>query len=137
MAIVAAVVLSISAVGAFAVPADAAAPVLVKVVHQAQFGNIFATPKQKAIYYWSQEKDHKVHCTGSCAMAWPPVLVAKGVAVPAHVMGAMGMFGTIVRPDHTRQLTFNGWPLYTYSGDKKPLQVLCDGVDGWHVYRAH
>ena len=47
----------------------------------------------------------------------------------------MGTFGVVMRPDGTHQLAFNRHPLYTYQGDKTPAQILCDGVDGWHVYR--
>jgi len=35
------------------------------------------------------------------------------------------------------QVTFSGKPLYTFTSDKKPLQVLCNGVDGWYVVRVH
>lgn len=26
-------------------------------------------------------------------------------------------------------------PLYTFTSDKQPLQVLCNGVDGWYVVK--
>ena len=115
----------------------AAAPTLVKVAHQSQFGQILITPKQQALYYFTPEKDGKIHCTGGCATVWPPLLVRNGTTVAAHIPGAMGRFGVIVRPDHTRQITFQGKPLYTYTGDVKPLQVLCNGVGGWYVVKIH
>ena len=66
--------------------------------------------------------------------AWPPVLVRKGVMVPMHYSGIKGDFGTIRRPDGTRQLTFNRRALYTYAHEK-PGQVLCDDVDNWFAVR--
>jgi predicted lipoprotein with Yx(FWY)xxD motif len=129
--------LAIAAISASVLPhsSSAASLQLVRVVKQAQFGTILATPHNMALYYYTPEKDGKIHCTGSCAKVWPPLLVPAGASVAAHISGAMGMFGTIVRPDHTRQVTYQGKPLYAFVSDKKPLQVLCNGVGGWYVLR--
>ena len=97
-----------------------------------RFGAILATPKHQALYTWNVERDFKIHCTGACARAWPPLL-AKG-AVPKHVAGVKGTFGTIRRPDGRRQVTFNRRPVYTYAHEA-PEQVLCDDVNGWFVVR--
>jgi predicted lipoprotein with Yx(FWY)xxD motif len=102
----------------------------------AQFGPILATKGHLALYTWNSEKDKKVHCTGGCAKAWPPLTVAKHTMVARHVSGVMGTFGTIMRPDGRTQVTYNGRPLYTYHGDT-PAKILCNGVDGWFVVRAH
>ena len=66
---------------------------------------------------------------------WPPLTVPKGTMIAKHVMGAMGTFGTIRRPDGRTQVTLNRRPLYTYVGDTR-TKILCDGVDGWFVVRA-
>ena len=59
----------------------------------------------------------------------------KGVVVPRRIAGFRGTFGTIVRPNGRRQLTYNRLPLYTYAHEG-PRQVLCDDVDGWFVVRV-
>jgi hypothetical protein len=41
-----------------------------------------------------------------------------------------GKVGTVVRPDGTEQLTYDGMPLYTYAGDTKPAQASGQGVEG-------
>lgn len=123
-------------VGVAAAPKAPTMMAPVQVARQSQFGNILITPHKQALYYFTPEKDGKIHCTGSCLKAWPPLLVMGNAMVPAHIKGVMGMFGTIVRPDKGHQITFNGKPLYTYSGDKAPLQVLCNGVDGWYVVKV-
>jgi predicted lipoprotein with Yx(FWY)xxD motif len=124
------------AAGALAVPFAIAAPEQVVVIHSAKLGDVLATAKgHLALYTWKQERDHRVHCTGACAKAWPPITVAKGTAVAMHVKGAMGVFGTIVRPDGRTQLTFDHQPVYTYHGDTA-TRILCNGVDGWFVVRA-
>ena len=108
----------------------------VRKVTAPKFGTILATRGRLALYTWSKEKDKKVHCTGSCAKAWPPLTIAKGTMVARRVAGVLGTFGEITRPDGTTQVTLDGRPLYTYHGDTAK-KILCDGVDGWFVVRVH
>src|SRR5215213_8235485 len=97
-----------------------------------QFGPVLATPKKQALYYWNAEKDFKIHCTGSCAKLWPPLVVRSRSAVAAHLVGIKGTFGTIRRSDGRIQVTYNRRPVYTYVHEG-PTQVLCDNVGGWFV----
>jgi predicted lipoprotein with Yx(FWY)xxD motif len=113
---------------------DTMAPVIT--LKHKQFGTVLATPKRLALYTWNRERDFRVHCTGACAKAWPPLLVAKGERVPMHIAGVMGDLGTVARPGGARQLTLNRRPLYRFSGDG-PGEVKCNGVDGWFVVRVH
>jgi predicted lipoprotein with Yx(FWY)xxD motif len=58
----------------------------------------------------------KSACTGICAAVyWPPVLTSgrpeAGPGVDQHALG------TIVRPDGSHQVTYNGHPLYQFFGD--------------------
>ena len=100
------------------------------------FGNILATKGHKALYTWNAEKaDFKIHCTGACAKAWPPLVVKSRSAVPAHVAGLSGTFGVIKRPDGRLQVTRNRLPVYTYAHEGRD-QVLCNNVDGWFVVRV-
>lgn len=122
------------ALAAPAAPATQAAPVIK--LKTKGFGNILATPKRQALYYWSVEKkDLKVHCTGECAEAWPPLIVRSASAVPKRVAGIKGTFGVIKRPEGGLQVTYNRLPVYTYAHEG-PGQVLCDNVDGWFVVRV-
>ena len=99
-----------------------------------QFGPVLTTPKKQALYTWNAEKDFKIHCKGACARLWPPLVVRSGGAVPAHVAGIKGTFGTIKRPDGRRQVTFNRRPVYTYVHEG-PTEVRCNDVGGWFVVR--
>jgi predicted lipoprotein with Yx(FWY)xxD motif len=56
----------------------------------------------------------KSSCYGSCAAYWPPVTGTPSAA------GIPGTFSTITRTDGTKQVTWNGHPLYTYIGDHGP-----------------
>jgi predicted lipoprotein with Yx(FWY)xxD motif len=131
-----------AAIAALAVAAPAglsavdmtAAPVIKQ--RAAGFGAILARKDHQVLYYWNVEKrDFKVHCTGACARAWPPLIVRSAKAVPRTIAGIRGTFGVIRRPDGRLQVTRNRLPLYTYAHER-PFQVLCNNVDGWFVARA-
>lgn len=116
--------------------AGAATPAPVKKITVQPFGAVLATAKRQALYYWNVEKrDFKVHCTGACAKAWPPLLVRSAAVVPKKISGLKGTFGTIRRPDGKLQVTWNRLPVYTYAHEG-PGQVLCDNVNGWFVVRV-
>ena len=117
------------------VPATAAPPRTVIKLKDSRFGNVLATPKRQALYYWNvEQKDFKVHCIRSCARAWPPLIVRSAAAVMKRVAGIKGVFGVIKRPDGKLQVTYNRLPVYTYAHEG-PNQVLCDNVNGWFVVR--
>jgi predicted lipoprotein with Yx(FWY)xxD motif len=136
-AVRATVVLALAAL-ALAAVAGAAVPTFpAKTIKVKGFGTVLAGANRVPLYTWDKERDHKVHCTGACAKAWPPLVVPANemAMVHPHVAGVAGKFAIIHRPDGKAQLTLNGKPLYSFSGDA-PGQVKCDGVDGWHVVRV-
>ena len=109
-------------------------PKLVRTIMDKQLGAVLTTSNRQAIYVWRSEPRGKIRCTGSCARAWPPVVVKKGVVVPMHYAGIKGDFGTIRRPDGSRQLTLDRRALYTYAHEKAG-QVLCNDVDNWFAVK--
>ena len=67
------------------------------------------------------------HCSGSCAVVWPPYLAEVGVQ-------ATGNFSVTTRADGSSQWVYRGRPLYLFAGDSKPGDRDGDGVNGsWHV----
>ena len=73
-------------------------------------------------------------CTGDCAATWP-ALVAKG-EVKAGGGGGVdeSLLGTSARDDGTMQVTYNGHPLYYFSGDQAPGDTNGQGIgDIWFV----
>jgi predicted lipoprotein with Yx(FWY)xxD motif len=134
LVVLAAVLSALVAAGAVGALPSAQAPVA-KLKTKA-FGQVLTRRDGQALYYWNVEKKvgGKVRCTGSCAAAWPPFLVASRAAVPKRVPGITGLFGVVRRPDGKLQVTRNKLPLYTYAHEG-PRQVLCNNVDGWFVVR--
>ena len=58
-------------------------------------------------------------CTAACITKWPALTVPAGTT-PTGGSGATGKIGTITRSDSNGalQVTYNGLPLYFFSGDK-------------------
>ena len=93
---------------------------VVSVSNNPKLGKILVDSKGFTLYYF--EKDKKggstSSCSGACASVWPPL---TGSGAPKGEKGASASkLGTIKRSDGSTQVTYNGWPLYTYQGDSKP-----------------
>jgi predicted lipoprotein with Yx(FWY)xxD motif len=69
------------------------------------------------LYWFAPDTPAASKCYGSCAAYWPPV---TGTAAASP--GLPGRIGTITRTGGSRQLSYNGHPLYTYIGDSAPGQ---------------
>ncbi len=83
-----------------------------------KLGTILVNSKGKTLYMFVPDHQKKVTCKGSCAVAWPPLKLKKGVkptAGGAAMKKFLGLDGRVV--------TYNRWPLYTYIGDSKPGQA--------------
>lgn len=82
---------------------------------------LVAGSNMMTLYQFSQDVANSgmSACTGACITRWPPLTVPAGSSPSASVSG--GQWGTIVRSDGGgTQVTFNGLPLYFFSGDSKP-----------------
>jgi predicted lipoprotein with Yx(FWY)xxD motif len=110
-------------------------PLVIKITVSGM-GRVLATPHKLPLYTFTPERrDHRIHCVGSCATTWPPLVVSRSVKVPRHIAGIRGTFGTIKRPNHSIQLTLNKLPLYAFAFDS-PGQVNGNGVGGFVVVRG-
>ncbi len=96
---------------------------------------MLVTAEGKTLYIFAPDKANKSVCTGECAAFWLPLLLPAGKALPTSPPGASGTFGIALRPDGTRQLTYDGAPLYTFIKDKQPGDIAGQGVEGiwWAV----
>jgi predicted lipoprotein with Yx(FWY)xxD motif len=79
---------------------------------------VLTNAKGLTVYMFAADSAGKSNCYGDCASYWPPV-----TGSPAHAAGVPGTFGTTTRTDGTKQVTWNGHPLYTYVGDSGPGQA--------------
>ncbi|MDR6969883.1 hypothetical protein [Leifsonia shinshuensis] len=71
-------------------------------------------------------------CTGACAAQWPAIETSSDHPT---VSGVTGTVGTITGVDGKKQVTLDGWPLYTFAGDSSAGDVTGQGLGGiwWAV----
>jgi predicted lipoprotein with Yx(FWY)xxD motif len=86
------------------------------------------------VYTLSTDSGHHSLCLGACAVAWLPVLTSGRPEARAGL--DQHALGTIVRPDGTHQVTYNGKPLYLFQSDQSPGQATGQGVAGFYVVSA-
>jgi predicted lipoprotein with Yx(FWY)xxD motif len=87
----------------------------------------------RALYVLIRDAPGRTTCSGTCATEWPP-LKAGAQASIAGPASAQLAFGTLTRPDGSAQATYDGWPLYYYSGDTAAGQTKGQGSQGvWFV----
>ena len=66
------------------------------------------------MYVFGADSGTTSACNGACAAAWPPVQVT---GTPTAGNGAdAALVGTTSRSDGTKQATYDGHPLYTFTG---------------------
>jgi predicted lipoprotein with Yx(FWY)xxD motif len=83
----------------------------------------------RAVYLWVKDTGATSVCTGACAGAWPPV-PATGT-VTASGSATASDLGTTTRSDGTKQVTYDGHPLYYFEGDSGPGTASGQGSDGF------
>ena len=112
-------------------PAAAAATVMIS--HDAKLGDFLVDGKGMTLYIFTKDTAGVSNCAGGCLKAWPP-LVATGDLVPTGGPGVTGKLGFITRADGTKQVTYNGMPLYYWASDMKPGDMTGQGVGGvWYL----
>lgn len=100
-----------------------------------KFGRILTDSQGRSVYLFKADKQGKAgmnarsECYGACAEVWPPLLT-NGAPMPGSRVDA-SLIGTTKRKDGSRQVTYNGWPLYYYRSDMKPGQTNGEDNDGF------
>lgn len=108
----------------------------VKAVDNAQFGTILVAANGKTLYRYTKDSKGVNRCTAdkACAPYWPQLLV-KATAKPVAGAGIKAaLLGTIKAAHGMRQVTYAGFPLYYFSGDKAAGQMNGQGFQNqWYV----
>jgi predicted lipoprotein with Yx(FWY)xxD motif len=108
---------------------------VVLMVERSKLGYVLAEGNQVVVYTYANDKQGgPPTCTGACAATWLPLTVQNK---PLVELGATlpGKLGTVTTSDGHKQITYNGYPLYTLKG-AGPYAVTGDGMGGmWHVIK--
>ncbi len=93
-------------------------------------GKVLVNGRGYTLYLYVPD-NHSSHstCSGPCAAAWPPVTLPSGVSSPQAGRGVnSSLLGVTTRSDGSRQVTYNGWPLYRWVNDPSPGQATGQAI---------
>lgn len=116
-------------------PGMSTAGALVNISASAVLGDILTDSAGMTLYISTQDTPGQSACTGSCAATWPP-LTTSNSRLPV-IKGLARSLSLVTRDDGTRQVAFDGRPLYRHSGDRQPGDTTGEGAGGtWFAARA-
>jgi predicted lipoprotein with Yx(FWY)xxD motif len=100
-------------------------------------GTFLVDGKGMTLYLFEKDKGKKSKCYGQCAAAWPPVLT--GAKPKAKGKARKSLLGTSKRRNGSKQVTYNGHPLYYFIQDSAPGDTNGQGSKafgaGWYVVK--
>lgn len=108
----------------------------VKTAANAQFGMVLVAANGKTLYRYTVDSKGVNRCTSNptCSKYWPQLLVKTGVKPTAGSGVNASLLGTIKAAHGMRQITYAGYPLYFFAGDKAAGQVNGQGFEKqWYV----
>jgi predicted lipoprotein with Yx(FWY)xxD motif len=114
---------------ASAAPAAAHGSATINVANSSKLGKILVDSKGDTLYLFKKDSGTKSACSGACAASWPPLRVSGKPTVSKGLTASKA--GTTKRSDGKPQVTYNGHPLYLFSGDQKPGQTNGQGVNAF------
>jgi predicted lipoprotein with Yx(FWY)xxD motif len=102
-------------------------------------GTVLVNAAGFALYMFVPDDHRQVTCTSLCAQTWPPVRVRPGAALAAGPGVRQALLGSDADGAGGRVVTYDGWPLYSYTGDVYQGQTTGQGIDlnggYWYVMR--
>lgn len=131
--------LAVAALAMFAVglAQDAAAPGI-NLAESSEMGQYLVDQEGMALYLFVPDAQGPSTCYDDCAANWPALTVESADALPTLGAGLdAAMLGTVERDDGSLQVTYNGWPLYYYTGDMEAGVAGGQGLgSNWFVVDA-
>ena len=124
-----------SSYGSTTPPPGPTAPTGIALGQSATLGSYLTDNQNHALYFFSNDANGQDSCTGGCATLWPPFNLPSLTAANLSSGLNLADFGTVTSPAGTPQITYKGWPLYTYAppsnGVNTPEAAGAIGGDGF------
>jgi predicted lipoprotein with Yx(FWY)xxD motif len=98
-------------------------------VSNASLGNILVNSQGRTLYLFKRDSGTMSECNGACAVNWPPLGAAGKPTIGSGATASL--ISTSTRSDGTRQVTYNGHPLYLFKGDSKPGDTNGEGLNAF------
>jgi len=95
-------------------------------VSSSSLGSILVNSTGRTLYLFKADVGTQSACVDACVTKWPPLLATGKPTAGAGLTASK--LATITRSDGTRQITYNGHPLYLFVKDHKPGDVKGQGV---------
>lgn len=91
---------------------------------------VLANSQGMTLYFFDSDATDSAACSGGCTGTWPADLSNGAPVADGSLPGTLG----VIADANGHQVTYNGHPLYTYSGDTAAGQANGDGIMGkWHA----
>ncbi len=121
-----------------AVPVAFAQGGTLMVTKNATLGNILTDSQGRTLYRFTRDTVNvSSACYDQCAVTWPPLLISEGNPVAGEGVDG-NLLGVLTRKDGTRQVMFNGMPLYYFANDKNPGETNGQRIrDIWLVVKPN
>lgn len=82
----------------------------------------------RTLYLFLPDAQQAPTCSADCLSAWPPLLAEAGEPTAGGQLSD-DLVGVVLDRQGSRQVTYNGWPLYLFVGDVEPGQANGQAVD--------
>lgn len=105
-------------------------------------GTVLVNGQGKTLYMLTSEQGGKITCTAAngCTKVWPETVVVTGTKATAGSGVQSALLGTVTGASGSPEVTYNNWPLYTFSGDAGPGVAHGQGLTSfggtWYVLNA-
>ena len=114
-------------------PPVSSGPAVMLGIQKSGLGSFLVDSRGMTLYIFQSDTVGVSKCGADCASAWPPLAIKTGLT-PTGGPGVTGRLGVLKRSDGSLQVTYDGWPLYYFSGDTNPGDTNGQGIGGlWFV----
>jgi predicted lipoprotein with Yx(FWY)xxD motif len=94
-------------------------------------GTVLTDAQGFTLYYFLPEQHSTIGaCTGGCLTVWPPLVATGTPTGSTAVTGALATVSVMVNGAAETEVTYNGWPLHTFSSDTMAGQTNGQGIEG-------
>ncbi len=104
-------------------------------LNETSLGTVLTNQAGMTLYFFANDVNGPSTCTGSCLNNWQVFSETNPTMDPGL---DITKFGNMIRDDGATQVTYHGWPLYSFSLDVKPGDVKGDNVNKlWYVAKSN
>ena len=101
------------------------------------FGAYITDSEGNSLYLFFNDgkRSSQSNCNNECAETWPPLTLSEGETVTVAEGSGLDadLLSSFERKDGMTQVTYNGWPLYRFSGDDAPGDTDGTEVNLWFL----